>query len=479
MRPDDPLDQILLGFSDEDPFTIRDAFEGVQIFGSVGSGKTSGSGALFARAYLAAGFGGLVLTAKVDETDLWRRYARETGREDDLIVIGPKAEQRFNFITYEANHPDAEAGLTENIVRLFETVSGSVGGVASRVGTDDQFWTQEYRKLLRNAIDLLILAGRPVTLENIHMVIMDAPLSLEKIEDENWRADSFHCEVLEDAYARRENGEMSDEEKNTFRMTVQFWTRGFPTQPEKTRATVLSIFTGMSDVFLRGMLHRIFSTDTTVTPEASLEGKVIVLDLPEKRFHELGVAAQTLFKFCWQRSIERRKIEANSKPVFLWMDESQLFVNRHDVGFQATARSARVATVFLTQNIPNYYASMGGENASKAFVESLMGNMGTKIFHNNNCSITNQYASELFAKDWRSVVSYGTTTLEGKLSQSSSQDQQLEYTVLPRAFTTLATGGPNNDFIVEGIVHRSGRIFNCSGRNALQSVFKQTMYTHA
>ncbi|MFA5258375.1 MAG: hypothetical protein WC360_09510 [Opitutales bacterium] len=45
MPTSDPLDQTLLGFSEDDPFTIRDSFEGVQIFGGIGSGKTSGSGA--------------------------------------------------------------------------------------------------------------------------------------------------------------------------------------------------------------------------------------------------------------------------------------------------------------------------------------------------------------------------------------------------------------------------------------------------
>jgi hypothetical protein len=474
MRPSDPLDQTILGFSDVDPFTIRDSFEGVQIFGSVGSGKTSGSGRLFARSYLGNGRGGLVLTAKVDETDLWRRYARETGREDDLIIIGPDAKERFNFIEYEANHPDADAGLTDNIVRLFESVSDSASGSVVKGRADDKFWDNEFRKLLRNAIDLLILARRPVTLENIHMVIMDAPLSPEKTQDDKWRAESFHCEVLEDAYTREAEGEMTDEERHTFRMTVQFWTHVFTVQPEKTRATVLSIFTGMSDLFLRGMLHRIFSTDTTVTPEDSLDGKIIILDLPQKRFHELGVVAQSLFKFCWQRAVERRKIDADTRPVFLWMDESQLFLNRHDVDFLATARSAKIATVFLTQNIPNYYAAMGGENTSKAIVESLLGNMGTKIFHNNACSTTNQYAAELFAKDWRNVSSHGTSSADGKWSLSQNQSQQLEYSVLPREFTNLATGGPNNDFVVEGIVHRAGRIFNKSNANALKCLFSQS-----
>ena len=63
----------LLYLSDVDPFTLNDATQGVQIFGGVGSGKTSGSGRALAHAYLNAGFGGVVLCAKADEADLWRR----------------------------------------------------------------------------------------------------------------------------------------------------------------------------------------------------------------------------------------------------------------------------------------------------------------------------------------------------------------------------------------------------------------------
>ena len=43
------LDRVLLSFSKRDPWTIRDSYEGVQIFGATGSGKTSGSGATIAR----------------------------------------------------------------------------------------------------------------------------------------------------------------------------------------------------------------------------------------------------------------------------------------------------------------------------------------------------------------------------------------------------------------------------------------------
>ena len=75
------LDTPLYHFNGNESFTIRQACEGVQIFGGIGSGKTSGSGAALARAYMRAGFGGLVLCAKKDEVDTWREYAAQTGRE--------------------------------------------------------------------------------------------------------------------------------------------------------------------------------------------------------------------------------------------------------------------------------------------------------------------------------------------------------------------------------------------------------------
>lgn len=53
------LDAPLLQLTRHDPFTLRDAVQGVCVTGGIGSGKTSGSGATLAGAYLPAGMGGL------------------------------------------------------------------------------------------------------------------------------------------------------------------------------------------------------------------------------------------------------------------------------------------------------------------------------------------------------------------------------------------------------------------------------------
>ena len=51
----------------ENFWCLNDAFQGTQILGGTGSGKSSGSGQAIARAFLEANMGGLVLTAKNDE----------------------------------------------------------------------------------------------------------------------------------------------------------------------------------------------------------------------------------------------------------------------------------------------------------------------------------------------------------------------------------------------------------------------------
>ena len=69
------LDTPLLKLSATDSFTLRDACQGVHVFGGIGSGKTTGSGQALAAAFLRAGMGGLVLAAKPDEVDRWVQYA--------------------------------------------------------------------------------------------------------------------------------------------------------------------------------------------------------------------------------------------------------------------------------------------------------------------------------------------------------------------------------------------------------------------
>jgi hypothetical protein len=469
--PVDLLDYPLLWLSDHDVFSIRDACEGVQIFGGIGSGKTSGSGRTFATRFLESGFGGLVLTAKPDETETWVKYARDTGRSRDLILVNPQNRWSFDFMDYEMNRPGLGTGLTENLVNLFSVIiEVSERGKGSE---KEAFWRNEQRKLLRNAIDLLRLARSPVRLGNIYQVIMSAARSPEEFEEDEWRMNSYCLEQLAAVENLIDLGALPQEEYPDWVMCGSYWAKEFPQMSDRTRATVISIFTGMADAFLRGLLPRIFDRPSNFTPEDTLDGKIIILDLPVKMYHEVGTYAQVLFKYCWQRAIERRSISSDSRPVFLWIDEAQHFVNEHDVGFQTTARSSRACTILLTQNLPNYFYTLGGGDRVKALVDSLLGNLTTKIFHNNTCAATNQYGADLFSKEWQNKYSSSASQSQQGTQMGTSTSESLEYSVLPREFTGLAKGGPQNHGQVEAIIHQGGKTFVSSGTNALKTCFLQ------
>ncbi len=169
--------------------------------------------------------------------------------------------------------------------------------------------------------------------------------------------------------------------------------------------------------------------------------------------------------------MEKRDVTKNPRPMFLWADESQNFLHEHDAVYQATARSSRIATVYISQNLNNYYACMGGQKAEFR-VKSLLGTLATKIFHANADVETNQYASVLigdaFFEDQQSNRTMGKDTF----SQGTHVGLKLERAVRPEEFGRLKTGGPKNGNRVEGYLHRQGDPI-MKGLNHIKMAFNQ------
>ena len=306
----------------ENFWCLNDAFQGVQVFGGTGSGKSSGSGQALARAFLMGNLGGLVLTAKTDEVHAWKKYARDTGRTADLIVVDEAAKWRFNFLEYELKRPGAGAGHTENLVNLFSSVLEASERRQGGGGGNDAYWQRTLKQLLRNAIDLNVIAADGLDLPSLYRIITSAPRTPEEAANDAWRKDSVCHQLIEIAEGRaKEKNRVAD-----FELTRDYWMREFPSFAIGTRSVIVSTFTSMADCFLRGMLRTLFCTDLTVRPEDTFDGKIIILNLPVKEYNELGQFAQVLFKFIWQRAVERRipplidpkDAEQTIRPVFLW-----------------------------------------------------------------------------------------------------------------------------------------------------------------
>ena len=166
------------------------------------------------------------------------------------------------------------------------------------------------------------------------------------------------------------------------------------------------------------------------------------------------------------------KSSLSEAPVFLWADEAQNFLHEHDIDYQATARSSKVCTVYLTQNIPNYYAHLGGRSGEFR-VKSFLGTMGTKIFHANADMETNKYASELIGQHEIWKENEGSQFVGGfTMSEGASQDR--DFIIFPENFVVMRTGSRVNDFIVDARIHRQGNPWFSTGRNDRKISFKQS-----
>jgi type IV secretory pathway TraG/TraD family ATPase VirD4 len=475
------LSRPLFHWSKGEPWSVGDSFENTLCVGATGAGKTTGPGRMIAESALKNGYGMLVLMAK-DDREFWKTLCRRTGRSRDLILFGPKEPWRFNFIDYEMTRGGSGAGLTENIVSLFSTVlEMSERNTGSGGGRDDEsYWRRACRQLCRNLVDLLMLATGRMSIPDLYRLVISAPSSLEQMRSDSWKKSSFCFHCLTEAERRPK----TPSQARDFETVADFFMAEFPELSEKTRSIIVSTFSSMVDVLNRGILRDLFCGETNITPEAIEDGYVVLVDLPVKQFGEVGLFAQAIWKYMFQVAIERRNVRRSPRPVMLFADEAQFTVSSNDMQFLSTCRASRVATVYLTQNISNFYAALGGEQKARAEADSLFGNLNLKIFCANGDPVTNEWAANLIGRtrqcfynansshqagDWfDSVFGFG-----GGGQTSAGMSEQMDFEVQPSDFTRLRTGGRQNRWNVDAIVFQSGRIFKDTGSTWRHATFKQ------
>lgn len=472
------LQKPVLQVSPKDYLTQEDIFAGgVAIIGATGSGKSSCATNL-AGALLTQGFGGVVLTTKPGDRREWERYAAQAGRSRDLVIFSPDSEAQFSFLEYEMARKGAGAQDSANITDLFYAVIEATGK-QSGGGNDSAFWENAVRQLILNACDLCYFARGTVGLAEIRNIVGSIAQNRDEVRSEQWQKESLCYRLIEEAAPKpREVNTQFD-----FNECVAYFLEELPSLSEKTRSIIVSTFTGMASYFLRGKLRRMFCDKLTIKPEDTWEsGKIILIDLPVKEYNNRGRAAQVLFKYSYQRAIERRDVREHPRGCFIWADEAQNFVTSHDAQFCSTSRSSRCTTVYLSQSLPVYYnAFSASPERAKYDALALLGNMQVKFFHANTEQETCEWMSNLIGKYWVQKTSINMNTNEtsdkgqiGRMQSSSGigTNQVMDHAILPAAWQRMRNGGFRNKGLVDVVLHQGGRQWS-TGENFLRMTFRQ------
>jgi hypothetical protein len=457
----------LFQWSPFDFFLLVQALSNILIFGENGASKSTGSAAWILLKYLEIGMGGLVCCVKPGDRELIESYARETGRSDSLIVVSPGNKWRCNLLKYALRRPGVVGSRVEQIVSLLMTIveAAERGERGSQQG--DRFWSRSLKQILRDGIEVCIAARGDLTMAMLHEVITSAPRTHAEVHDPQWQQGSLCYRLIEQAETR----EKTEREQSDFELAAKYFLREFPDMPNDTRGSILATYGVMADVLLRGQMADLFDGETNCIPDLTFEGAIIVLDLPTKIYGQAGLYVQSAFTYLWQLACEQRDVKTSPRPVFWFVDEAQELICNYTSEFLATARSARVASILISQNKPNYLAAMGGE-AGRHRVDALLNNAGTIIAHSNGCVETNRWMSDKISEEMQTRRNWHGTAEQGQ--GKGGGGEAIGRKVLPAEFTTLKKGGAQNNFVTEAIVYQTGASFEANhGEPWLRAKFRQ------
>ena len=455
----------ILKVSKKDHLTVRNASNGIQIFGKPGSGKTNGSGRNLAMSFLTNGYGGLVLSVKNGECENWLKNAQLTGQLYRIVVLSSferlKAYEEqypglevsydyFNPLIYEYERGRGEGGgKTEQLVKLLMRAIEIADQIAKGKTTNTgDFWEKSVEALLTVTIGLLKLAHESkesdeeftLTIKHINDFINSIPRGTN-IEEGTYIHKVLDAaeERVNQLYAEHQNhGNQQiiknyDPLKNAWKKAKAFYEDSenyienqYIPMPEKQRGGIEGTWLTFAKYF-RGdsLLAERFAQgiDDRLRPSVTMEGeqpKIIILDFPQKLFNEDGVLAQAYYKSVWQITVERRTREQvkNEKPSFCWIDEAQFFLTRRDQEFLTTTRESKCMTVLITQSKLNYDTLLGStlSNALLGLVENI-------FFHWNDDPETNAWAVKKMGQDkiWKDSFSTGP---DGRTSTNSQETYQ-------------------------------------------------------
>lgn len=458
-RTGNPLDQTVMEWERNEPFSIRNLLQSVAVFGATGSGKSSGSAKtiLWSLIKLGRQVGGTILGAKPEDLAETQELFRAAGRLDDLLVFSPESGHTCNymdFIVKLGGHDAREVTKFLNVIKESLQTSETKGG-----GEMGDFWATAQEEQIFNAVVPVLLAEGELRPDVLRDFILGAAHDPAQFDDPKWR-EGLHNTVLRKAHrAVKRRTDILDLEGAT-----KYWTRQYPTLAEKTRSCVDFGTLSLLNTYCRGTVRQMIAEQTSFSPVRSLLGHWIFCDMSPAAYGDGGIVVNAGLKYLCQRMLLRREFTPGDTVHVLWMDEAQQFINSgNDSHYLAQCRSHGACMICISQALPSYYSALKGENG-KQHANALLGNFGTKLLHSLGDIETATWAANLIGKELTPFIGGSSQAnddfvgqLFGTTQQTTSYSTQFEYTLQPNVFLngSLRTGGPANQLMTDAVLIRS------------------------
>ena len=400
-----------------------DLLEHVLATGGTGSGKTR-SFVLPLMESVLRRFGmeqeckaGMVLIdAKGDMTELAGECARRAGRQDDVLILGEGGNCWYALFEQFGGDPTAVANF------LYETLEDCGPGALSRAGgSNDSFWEENARRMLRSAI-ILAKARHGDSLDGLQGIAdgIDSIIAVQQNtssdDDDSVNSDSGDQILAEAKEACGEHRITGDEMSALGRYIERDVIGG----NSKTWATIANMARNYIAQFSQPALQRLFKPSpgkTRVRPEDVIDkGIILIVSLSPVIYGAASTPFRMAVKkgFC-ERVLQRTHLCTSEggmerpinqeRPILYVCDEFHTTLNAKgpsaDAYFLDRAREFRCMCVLATQGISAIQSVIGCQN----MCDHLLNNCRTKFFFANDCPQTSRYFESIGGEEERMVES--------------------------------------------------------------------------
>jgi len=420
----------------------KSLFAGLLVVGDTGSGKTTCTGYPWIETMIRHGLGGLILDAGGSYVKFVKAQMAAAGRAEDLILLEPGGDWKYNPV---AKPEMSSTDLAGWLFMMIKNLSS-----ASSTSASDAFWDQAGQEYANAIIDLC-------RLQDPH------GLTLEVLYQMN-TSEKARENILTRLELELADG-TSPERAQRIEYVRRFWRDQFTSMAPNLRGSIPAQFNAVASMFSSDYdINQTFCPhphENGIFPgfdNAALDsGKVVIINMPLRKYPKAGRIIATMLKLDFQRSVLRRS-EGRSEsevgqPVFLVIDEAQNYVSASrevgDAHYLAESRKNKPINIYMSQSIDSFKDAFRDESGCNVFFNNLR----TKVFLSQEGHESQRIAAELCGKSTQyrktvteseagraTDVSYtagGLTHEQVAVSRSVSYAEQDEFLFRPHEFRNL------------------------------------------
>lgn len=379
---------IILGNSldDNSPVIVpeKGLYQNIFITGAIGSGKTSSAMYPITKQLINyqsknpnKKLGMLILDVKGNYYSEVLRFARDCGRENDIIPIQISGKYKYNPLDNPSLKPTVLANRLKTILLLFSP------------NNSESYWIDKAETVLAESIKLCRLYNNNyVSFLELHNLITDTNYYMSKI-------DALREQFIHNKFNKNQIYDLLS--------AIKFFEKEFNLLDSRTLNILKSEITRITNCFISD--SEVVSTFCPSKDEINFlgfkdvidTGKIVVLNMNINEYKNLSKIIATYLKLDFQTEVLRKLSQGanNIHPTAFISDEYSEYVSATDANFFSQSRESKCINVVSTQS----YTSLLNALNNKYAVEVIIQNLVNKLWFRSDDIYTIEDAQKQLRKD--------------------------------------------------------------------------------